>query len=181
MSFFSLDDSIFYDGSNFELDDLLFSSNEQVLSEEPLNKDSGKYYFIPDGFEIKLYEKEENEIKYEKTRKNRIRKTIPRPRNCFIIYRQDKAELIREQLPGIKNCDISKIVSQFWKNEVVEIKKKYIELAKKEKLEHQKKYPEYKFSPQRPIKNKKAQKKLEKIRNFCLDNQLNIDSNNTFV
>lgn len=120
-------------------------------------KKEGRYYYVPNGFEITLHCKEKKVA--EKLSKKRTRKTIPRPCNCFIIYRQEKSLLLRKQFPNIKNCDLSKIISDLWKEETQEVKNKYIELANRAKVEHHEKYPNYIFKP-RKRSNKKIKKNL---------------------
>lgn len=60
-------------------------------------------------------------------------------------------ERIHENSGGA-NClqaQISRMVSQMWKNESEEVKERYANLAAKCKLEHQKLYPNYRYQPKR--------------------------------
>ncbi|PWN36102.1 uncharacterized protein FA14DRAFT_172680 [Meira miltonrushii] len=57
-----------------------------------------------------------------------------------------------DETGGGANClqaQISRMVSQMWKNESEEVKEHYAKLAAKHKLEHQKQYPNYRYQPKR--------------------------------
>ena len=90
---------------------------------------------------------------------------IPRPKNAFILFRQHyHKELIDEwtkagtDIPH--NSEISKILGVKWKNISENEKTHWSDLAKEEKLEHLKKYPQYKYKPTRR-KPRKVPKKLK--------------------
>ncbi|WWC86437.1 uncharacterized protein L201_001314 [Kwoniella dendrophila CBS 6074] len=50
---------------------------------------------------------------------------------------------------GLPQAHISKLISTLWKNETEERKAQYEQRADLKKMEHQKKYPDYKFQPMR--------------------------------
>ena len=83
---------------------------------------------------------------------------IPRPRNAFVIFRCDfcKKHLASmkknggtSKSRGKSSKTLSKIASESWKALPEEEKRKYDELAKKEKAEHARCYPHYKYRPLR--------------------------------
>ncbi|CCF59505.1 hypothetical protein KAFR_0H00950 [Kazachstania africana CBS 2517] len=89
---------------------------------------------------------------------NHQRAKIPRPRNAFILFRQHYHKILMDEwtATGVDiphNSKISKILGNKWKTISPNEKLHWEELAKKEKLGHERKYPEYKYRPVR--KNKK--------------------------
>ncbi|ORX82231.1 MAT1-2-1 protein, partial [Basidiobolus meristosporus CBS 931.73] len=70
---------------------------------------------------------------------------IPRPANCFFLFRRDKQSEIFASNAGITNMEVSRIIGKMWKNISVEEKRKYQWMAEKIKLDHQQKYPDYKY------------------------------------
>ena len=70
---------------------------------------------------------------------------IKRPRNAFIIYRNQRGPAIRRK--GQLNPQVSKTVAQSWKCESEETTAKFYEMARKEKEAHRERHPEYKYSP----------------------------------
>ncbi|CAG8841248.1 18041_t:CDS:1, partial [Gigaspora margarita] len=80
---------------------------------------------------------------------------VPRPPNAFILYRKDKQFSVMNQY-NLSNCQVSKVISQMWKDEKNEIKLYYEKLANIKKLDHMQKYPNYVY---KPIKRKKKTNK----------------------
>ncbi|KAI8340453.1 high mobility group box domain-containing protein, partial [Chlamydoabsidia padenii] len=78
---------------------------------------------------------------------------VPRPMNCFLLYRQDKQKEILEKCPGANHRDISKIISKWWKEATPQEKEPYVKKAALAKLEHARRYPSYKYMPQKKSKN----------------------------
>lgn len=74
---------------------------------------------------------------------------IPRPMNCFLAYRLEKQREIVALCPGANHRDISKIIAKWWKEASEEEKAPYRERARLAKLEHAKRYPDYKYKPQK--------------------------------
>ncbi|ORX68888.1 mating-type m-specific polypeptide mc, partial [Basidiobolus meristosporus CBS 931.73] len=81
---------------------------------------------------------------------------IPRPANCFFLFRREKQSEIFASNPGITNMEVSRIIGKMWKNISAEEKSKYQWMAEQIKLDHQQKYPDYKYSPNR-TKTKRKQ------------------------
>ncbi|KAI9303369.1 SRY-box containing transcription factor 7, partial [Cunninghamella echinulata] len=79
---------------------------------------------------------------------------IPRPMNCFLLYRHDKQKEILTQCPGANHRDISKIIAKWWKEATIQEKAPYVERARKAKVEHSRLYPNYKYMPQKKSKGK---------------------------
>ncbi|KDQ21312.1 hypothetical protein BOTBODRAFT_99971, partial [Botryobasidium botryosum FD-172 SS1] len=72
----------------------------------------------------------------------------PRPPNAWILYRSDKLrELNRDPGNRKPQAEISKIISQWWKQESDDVRGQYEKLSEKKKLEHQLQYPGYRFQP----------------------------------
>ncbi|KAI8079024.1 high mobility group box domain-containing protein, partial [Gilbertella persicaria] len=82
--------------------------------------------------------------------------TIPRPLNCFLLYRLEKQKEIVAKCTGANHRDISKIISNWWNNATEEEKKPFIEKARLAKQEHIRLHPGYKYTPRRPLKSKRA-------------------------
>ncbi|GAB5587988.1 slightly ste11-like protein [Umbelopsis nana] len=74
---------------------------------------------------------------------------IPRPKNCFLSYRQDVASALVEIGLANNSRSISKIVAELWRTESENIKEEYRKIAQEEKEKHQALYPDYKYMPRR--------------------------------
>lgn len=86
-------------------------------------------------------------------------KKIPRPRNAFILFRQHHHRLLIEEwtTQGVDiphNSKISKILGVRWKSLSDEERAHWEEQARKEKYEHEKKYPDYRYKPMRRHRRK---------------------------
>ncbi|KLU89560.1 hypothetical protein MAPG_08531, partial [Magnaporthiopsis poae ATCC 64411] len=77
---------------------------------------------------------------------------IPRPRNAFILYRQNKQAQVAARNPGLPNPEISKIIGRQWRQETEEVKNFWRHNAVEEKRNHEKQYPGYKYTPRRGTK-----------------------------
>ncbi|OUM65561.1 hypothetical protein PIROE2DRAFT_29693, partial [Piromyces sp. E2] len=89
-----------------------------------------------------------------KKKRSRNPSKIPRPQNCFIIYRREKHQIISAKNPGIANNDISKIIAKMWREEPPEVKEIYHQRAKEEAKRHMLANPGYKYTP-RASKNRR--------------------------
>ncbi|KAK9763736.1 hypothetical protein K7432_009334 [Basidiobolus ranarum] len=99
-----------------------------------------------------------NELNYttsETYEKLPPKQKIPRPANCFFLFRKDKQAEIFASNPGITNMEVSRIIGKMWKNISVEEKRSYQWMAEKIKLDHQVKYPDYKYTPNRSRNKRK--------------------------
>ncbi|CAG8519517.1 3053_t:CDS:1 [Funneliformis mosseae] len=83
---------------------------------------------------------------------------IPRPKNCFMAYREQMQHNILAENPGMNNKVVSVIAAKMWNSEPEDVKQYWREHAQQLKIEHMNKYPNYKFSPK-----KKAQKNLNAL------------------
>ncbi|KAI7877688.1 hypothetical protein K492DRAFT_197451 [Lichtheimia hyalospora FSU 10163] len=107
---------------------------------------------------------EQTKIKAGKQRRRRTRSRVsdpnhvPRPSNCFMLYRLEMQKYIRKHCPYANHREISKIVAKWWHEETDEIKDEFRSAANKVKLEHRNKYPDYKYSPK---KKKQPQQQLK--------------------
>lgn len=94
----------------------------------------------------------------------RLTEKIPRPRNAFILFRQHHHKLLIDEwtVQGVEiphNSKISKILGIKWKALAGDEKVYWEEMARKEKSDHEKKYPDYRYKPIR--KHKKKQQQLQ--------------------
>ncbi|KAF8547272.1 hypothetical protein OG21DRAFT_1490375 [Imleria badia] len=73
----------------------------------------------------------------------------PRPRNAWIIYRSYHFSLIRQETGRMSQANVSKRISEMWRNETEEVKRHFEQEAEAEKARHQELYPDYRFCPKR--------------------------------
>ncbi|GLA79035.1 transcriptional regulator family: HMG [Aspergillus niger] len=74
-------------------------------------------------------------------------KRIPRPLNSFILYRLAYNDRVKYWLGRNDHQTISRLSGQSWKMEAPHIRKQYETLAEKEKWNHARAHPGYRFSP----------------------------------
>jgi len=103
-------------------------------------------------------------------------KKPPRPPNAFILYRRSKQPDIVARNEGISNNEVSKQVGEMWHKEPLEEKMKFQRLADAAKMEHMKKYPEYKYRPRRPHEKRRRTKRPSS--SLSNSNTVNKSSNN---
>nr|ANQ32877.1 MATA-HMG [Rhizophagus irregularis] len=116
-------------------------------------------------------------------------KKPPRPPNAFILYRRSKQPDIVAQNEGISNNEVSKQVGEMWHKEPLEEKMKFQRLADAAKMEHMKKYPEYKYRPRRPHEKRRRTKRpnaslnnnANKTNNDNVSNANNINNNDCAI
>ncbi|KAF4769003.1 hypothetical protein HAV15_008980 [Penicillium sp. str.  len=80
---------------------------------------------------------------------------VPRPPNCFILYRQANHNLVKNANPGVSNNEISRILGARWNNESPEVRMQFTRLADDLKREHAIKHPDYQYAPRRPSDRKR--------------------------
>ena len=83
---------------------------------------------------------------------NRKHVQPPRPPNAWILYRSEKIRTLPPLQPGEARrgqADVSRMISEMWKNETEEERSRYERMAEQKKAEHQQKYPGYRFQPQK--------------------------------
>jgi len=105
--------------------------------------------FVPNQFSSK---------KASGTTRSRASGRVPRPRNAFMIFRSEfwTSDKIKPTVEH-DNRQISRIIGHCW-NEMPEEQKDYWRIrAENEKLEHSRKYPDYRFIP--TARTKKAVKR----------------------
>lgn len=73
-----------------------------------------------------------------KTTKVTQNASIPRPLNCFLLYRLEKQKEIVDKCSGANHRDISKIIAKWWKEASEEEKRPFREKADIAKKEHNK-------------------------------------------
>ncbi|CAG8470517.1 6619_t:CDS:2 [Paraglomus brasilianum] len=134
--------------------------HDQLLS--LFEQKKGTQYFIPEGFEPVLIPSGTQGPAPRggsNTAKTTKPKKPPRPPNAFILYRRSKQPQIVAANEGISNNEVSKQIGEMWHKEPLEEKLKYQRLADEAKLEHMKKYPEYKYRPRRPHEKRRRTKR----------------------
>lgn len=92
-------------------------------------------------------------------KQRRAKNAIPRPKNSFMVYRQEKQAEIIQHHGRINNTTISEIAGFMWRAEDEEVKKAYREKAEHGKREHRRLYPDYKYSPKKPLRPRQPKKK----------------------
>ncbi|CAG8722147.1 9037_t:CDS:2 [Gigaspora margarita] len=95
-------------------------------------------------------------------RQNKV-KRVPRPPNAFILYRTNKHLDVKAQNKNLTNAQVSKVISQMWKNEKNEIKLYWEKLADNMKLNHMKNYPDYVYKPKKRTTTSDTSKNSSKI------------------
>ncbi|KAG9998964.1 hypothetical protein KCU78_g16155, partial [Aureobasidium melanogenum] len=86
---------------------------------------------------------------------------IARPMNRFMLYRSAYAERTKKWCDQNNHQIVSKVTGQSWKKlEPKEIKDYYDRLATIERENHQRAFPEYKFSPAKAVPKKKNPKRI---------------------
>ncbi|KAI5196586.1 hypothetical protein E4T39_07713 [Aureobasidium subglaciale] len=86
---------------------------------------------------------------------------IARPMNRFMLYRSAYAERTKKWCDQNNHQIVSKVTGQSWKMlEPKEIKDYYDRLATMERENHQRAFPDYKFSPAKAMPKKKNPKRI---------------------
>ncbi|KAI5251281.1 hypothetical protein E4T42_04492 [Aureobasidium subglaciale] len=86
---------------------------------------------------------------------------IARPMNRFMLYRSAYAERTKKWCDQNNHQIVSKVTGQSWKKlEPKEIKDYYDRLATIERENHQRAFPDYKFSPAKAMPKKKNPKRI---------------------
>ncbi|KAF9100586.1 hypothetical protein BGX27_000328, partial [Mortierella sp. AM989] len=87
--------------------------------------------------------------KRRKARKHAVR--VPRPKNCFMLYRSKALPMIMAELGSINNKIISKIAAERWRAESEPVKAWYRLMAKQGKEEHARNNPGYRYAPHKRL------------------------------
>nr|CAG8447988.1 9473_t:CDS:2 [Entrophospora candida] len=58
---------------------------------------------------------------------------IPRPHNAFILYRKDKHPAVKQIFGSIPNAEMSKILTDMWSTEQLDVKIEYQKMANQKK------------------------------------------------
>ncbi|KAL9092339.1 MAG: hypothetical protein Q9165_004513 [Trypethelium subeluteriae] len=72
---------------------------------------------------------------------------VTRPMNSFMLYRSAYADRTKEWCRQNNHQVVSSVSGESWPMEPPEVREKYNELAKLERINHQNAHPNYKFSP----------------------------------
>ncbi|KAF2220330.1 MAT1-2-1, partial [Elsinoe ampelina] len=77
-------------------------------------------------------------------------RSIPRPKNCFILYRQHHHSNMVYRFPNMHNNQISQVIGAMWKSEPQAVRDEWKRKAELAKIEHERMYPDYQYAPRRP-------------------------------
>ena len=69
--------------------------------------------------------------------------------NAFMVWGRIERRNVAAQNQKLHNSEISKILGQKWKSMSIKEKEPFINESKKLRMEHQQKYPNYKYRPKR--------------------------------
>ena len=74
---------------------------------------------------------------------------VPRPLNCFFLFKADWLAKRKSLLAGIEqdHRQLNRMASSVWRKLPQEVKQRFMDAAHKAKVEHAMKYPEYRFTP----------------------------------
>ncbi|KAK3944017.1 high mobility group box-domain-containing protein [Diplogelasinospora grovesii] len=75
---------------------------------------------------------------------------IRRPRNQFIIFRQEQSAKIRAENPGMTAGAISQIAAKMWRAAEPAVKAHYKQMATIEDANHKNMHPSYRYKARRP-------------------------------
>ena len=82
---------------------------------------------------------------------------VKRPMNAFMVWARSRRKELADENPKLHNSEISKKLGAEWKSLPDDVKRPYIDQAKKLREELLKKFPNYKYRPRR--KKQQLQKK----------------------
>ncbi|KAI9445519.1 high mobility group box domain-containing protein, partial [Lactarius indigo] len=74
---------------------------------------------------------------------------VPRPLNCFFLFKADWLAKRKSLLAEIEqdNRQLNRMASSEWKKLPQEVKQRFKDAARRAKVEHATKYPEYRYTP----------------------------------
>ncbi|KAI8487199.1 Transcription factor SOX-13 [Branchiostoma belcheri] len=76
---------------------------------------------------------------------------IKRPMNAFLVWATPRRRRLNILHPRLKNADISKVLGQRWRQMTNQQKNPYFMEASQLKVQHQLKYPTYKYQPRKQL------------------------------
>ncbi|KAF4541362.1 MAT1-2-1 [Lasiodiplodia theobromae] len=87
----------------------------------------------------------------------------PRPMNAFMLYRRDNHPFVVANNPGAHNNRISQIIGAMWRNETLQVKQQYRDMAAAHAAHHRQAFPDYRYAPRRAtdIKRRKTKAKAK--------------------
>ena len=89
-------------------------------------------------------------------------KGIPRPQNCFMLFRKDVRAKFSRDGHGLSVAESSRVAADSWRDLPQEKKNFWHALYEIVKMQHAIKYPNYKYQPVRNKSSKKNRGKPEK-------------------
>ncbi|RHZ61653.1 hypothetical protein Glove_346g73 [Diversispora epigaea] len=173
---------------------LLVEQNLFNTAPAPQNKSEYDVYHIPKDYEILLVPKTSSSSPPSSSssssswHKRKNNGHIPRPKNCFMAYREQIQHKVLEENPGMNNKLISVIAAKMWNEESEEVKQYWRERAQQLKLEHMIKYPDYKSKNSHNTNSKlinnnisNNSKVINKSDSEILTEELTLNNNNNIV
>lgn len=100
----------------------------------------------------------------------------PRPPNAWILYRSDKIKVLPPAAPGQRSraqADVSKLISDMWRNESDAVKLEYERLADAKKAEHQRLYPDYRFQPMKKEEKERIREEKRQLKERAREKKKN--------
>ncbi|KAL9555837.1 hypothetical protein MBANPS3_002174 [Mucor bainieri] len=105
-----------------------------------------------------------NNLKYQQQQQQQSQ--VPRPLNCFLMYRLEKQKEIVAKCPTANHRDISKIIAKWWQDASDEEKEPFREKARLAKEQHNALYPDYKYAPKKKVTPKRVYIRRNKKQQF---------------
>ncbi|CAH1756219.1 10695_t:CDS:2 [Entrophospora sp. SA101] len=109
------------------------------------NNRSNDYISLDNSNYNNIIKNNNNNSDDDKSSKDQDEKRPPRPPNAFILYRRARQPAILAAKRHLTNAEISRYISDLWKNESNETKLEWERYADQKKLEHMQAYPNYNF------------------------------------
>lgn len=118
---------------------------------KPLSEVQKEFPQVP-VFDIEAFVARTTDERLNETSRNKKAGQIKRPMNAFMLYRKTFQEVAKTQCAQNNHQHVSKVCGAAWPLEAEAIQYKFTELAKRERENHQKAHPGYKFTPSKPRK-----------------------------
>ncbi|KAM3073239.1 hypothetical protein ACMFMG_008948 [Clarireedia jacksonii] len=126
---------------------------EKPLSE--LTKDIDQVPVI----DVETYVNRSVEERRREVEEGKSQGKVKRPMNSFMLYRKAYQNRAKHWCLGNNHQVVSQVCGDSWPLEPDEIREKYTELARLERINHQNAHPGYKFSPTKPGSSKTSNKR----------------------